>query len=187
VEGIQSFEDKITHKTISFDGGKIGVTTTNNGKNWDCMVKVLDVNGKTVASLRTYNEPKEVEVNPGIYKVSIQALGDMKGLETSTEIENVKVEASGIKPISHNFTTGTAFIDAKADGNSIDSVVTIDESLSGKNVAGGRTYSRGKEFLLNPGTYKVKVAPFGNYKDRKTQIVTVEVKKGEAITKTLNF
>ncbi|HAV53796.1 MAG TPA: hypothetical protein DCX41_02535, partial [Aequorivita sp.] len=37
VEGIQSFEDKITHKTISFDGGKIGVTTTNNGKNWDCM------------------------------------------------------------------------------------------------------------------------------------------------------
>lgn len=187
VEGIQSFEDKITHKTISFDGGKIGVTTTNNGKNWDCMVKVLDANGKTVASLRTYNEPKEVEVNPGVYKVSIQALGDMKGLETYTEIENVTVEASGIRPVSHNFTTGTAFIDAKADGNSIDSVVTIDESPSGKNVAGGRTYSRGKEFLLNPGTYKVKVASLGNYKDRKTQIVTVEVKKGEAITKTLNF
>lgn len=187
VEGIQSFEDKITHKTISFDGGKIGVTTTNNGKNWDCMVKVLDANGKTVASLRTYNEPKEVEVNPGVYKVSIQALGDMKGLQTYTEIENVTVEASGIRPVSHNFTTGTAFIDAKADGNSIDSVVTIDESPSGKNVAGGRTYSRGKEFLLNPGTYKVKVAPLGNYKDRKTQIVTVEVKKGEAITKTLNF
>ncbi|QQX76438.1 MULTISPECIES: vWA domain-containing protein [Aequorivita] len=187
VEGIQSFEDKIIHKTISFDGGKIGVTTTNNGKNWDCMVKVLDANGKTVASLRTYNEPKEVEVNPGVYKVSIQALGDMKGLETYTEIENVKVEASGIRPVSHNFTTGTAFIDAKADGNSIDSVVTIDESPSGKNVAGGRTYSRGKQFLLNPGTYKVKVAPLGNYKDRKTQTITIEVKKGESITKTLNF
>jgi len=187
VEGIQSFEDKIIHKTISFDGGKIGVTTTNNGKNWDCMVKVLDANGRTVASLRTYNEPKEVEVNPGVYKVFIQALGDMKGLETYTEIENVKVEASGIRPVSHNFTTGTAFIDAKADGNSIDSVVIIDDSPSGKNVAGGRTYSRGKEFLLNPGTYKVKVAPLGNYKDSKAQTITIEVKKGEAITKTLNF
>lgn len=187
VEGIQSFEDKIVHKTISFDGGKIGVTTTNNGKHWDCMVKVLDENGKTAANLRTYNEPKEVEVNPGIYKVTIQALGEMKGLETYTEIENVKVDASGIKSISYNYSTGTAFIDAKADGNSIDSVVTIDEVNSGKNVAGGRTYDRGKDFLLNPGNYKVKVAPLGNYKDRKAQTITIEVKEGEALTKTLNF
>ncbi|MDP2692091.1 MAG: VWA domain-containing protein [bacterium] len=187
VEGIQSFEDKIVHKTISFDGGKIGVTTTNNGKHWDCMVKVLDENGKTAANLRTYDAPKEVEVNPSIYKVTIQALGEMKGLETYTEIENVKVDASGTKSISHNFTTGTAFIDAKADGSSIDSVVTIDEASSGKNVAGGRTYNRGKEFLLNPGNYKVKVAPLGNYKDRKTQTITVEIKEGEALTKTLNF
>ncbi|MCB0464404.1 MAG: VWA domain-containing protein [Aequorivita sp.] len=187
VEGIQSFEDKIVHQTISFDGGKIGITTTNNGKNWDCMVKILDQDGKTAASLRTYQEPKEVEVNPGIYKVTIQALVDMKGMDTYTEIENVKVDASGIKLISYNFTTGTAFIDAKGDGNSIDSVVTIDEMKSGKNVAGGRTYNRGKEFLLNPGTYKVKVAPLGNYKDRKPQTITIEVKKGETLTKTIHF
>ena len=187
VEGIQSFEDKIVHQTISFDGGKIGVSTTNNGKNWDCLVNVIDSKGKTAASLRTYREPKEVEVNPGNYKITIQALGDMKGMETYTEIENVKVEASGVKPISYNFTTGTAFIDAKAEGNSIDSMVTIGEMGTGKNVAGGRTYDRGKEFLLNPGTYKVKVTPLGNYKDRKAQTITIEVKKGEAITKTLNF
>jgi len=187
VEGIQSYEDKIIHKTISFDGGRIGITTTNNGKHWDCMVKVLDENGKTAANLRTYNEPKEVEVNPGIYKVTIQALGEMKGLETYNEIENVKVDASGTKSISHNFSTGTAFIDAKIAGNSIDSVVTIDEASSGKNVAGGRTYNRGKEFLLNPGKYNLKVAPLGNYKDRKAQTITIEIKEGEALTKTLNF
>lgn len=187
VEGIQSFEDKIVHKTISFDGGKISVTTTNNGKHWDCMVKVLDENGKVSANLRTYNEPKEMEVNPGVYKVSIQALGEMKGLETYTEFENVKVDASGITSISHNYSTGTAFIDAKADGNSIDSVVTIDEASSGKNVAGGRTYDRGKEFLLNPGNYSVKVTPLGNYKDRKAQNIEIELKEGEALTKTLYF
>lgn len=187
VEGIQSFEDKIVHKTISLDGGKISFTTTNNNENWDSMVKVIDENGKTAASLRTYNEPKEVELNPGVYKVSIQALGEMKGMETYTEIENVKVEASGVKPISHNFSTANAFIDAKVDGHSIDSVVTINESTSGKNVAAGRTYNRGKEFLLNPGTYIIKVAPLGNYKDRKAQTITVEVKTGDTITKTLNF
>lgn len=187
VEGVQSFEDKIVHQTISFDGGKIGITTTSNGKNWDCMVKVIDANGKVAASLRSYNEPKEVEVNPGTYKVSIQALGDMKGMETYTEIEGVTVNAGSTTPISHGFSTGTAFIDAKGGGNSIDSVVTIDDASSGKNVAGGRTYNRGKEFLLNPGTYKVKVAPLGDFKDRKAQTFTIEIKKGEATNKTLNF
>ncbi len=187
VEGIESYEDKMVYKTISFDGGKIGITTTNNGSNWDCMVKVLDANGKTAASVRTYDSPKEVEVNPGIYKVTIQALGDMKGLETYTEIENVTVDASGTKQIAHNFTSGKAFIDAKVDGKSIDSVVTIDEAASKKNVAGGRTYDRGKEFLLNPDTYTVKVAPLGAYKDRKAQTFNIEVKKGETLNKTLNF
>lgn len=186
-EGIQSFEDKVVHRTISFDGGKIGTTTTNNGKNWDCLVKILDKDGKTVASLRTYNEPKEVEINPGTYKVTIQALGDMKGMDTFAEINNVQVQASGLQPISYNFSTGKAFIDAKGDGNSIDSVVTIDDASSGKNVAGGRTYNRGRDFLLNPGTYKVKVAPLGDYKDRKPQSFTIEVKIGESISKTVNF
>jgi len=187
VEGIQSFEDKIVHQTISFDGGKIGITTTNNTKNWDCLVKVVDANGKVAASLRTYDTPKEVEVNPGNYKVIIQALGEMKGMETYVEIDNVAVNASATQPITYNFSSGKAFIDAKADGNSIDSVVTIDDSTSGKNVAGGRTYNRGKEFLLNPGTYNVKVAPLGNYKDRKAQTTTIEVKNGETITKTITF
>jgi Ca-activated chloride channel family protein len=183
----KSYDDKKTERTISFDGGKIAITTTNNDAHWDCMVKIVETNEKLAASLRTYNDPKEVEVNPGTYKVTIQALGDMKGIATYTEIMNISVQAGETSQVAYNFDTGTAFIDAKGDGNSIDSVVTIDEISSGKNVAGGRTYSRGKEFLLNPGSYKVKVAPLGNFKDRKPQTITVEVKKGEAITKTLNF
>ncbi|MCB0456513.1 MAG: VWA domain-containing protein [Flavobacteriaceae bacterium] len=186
LEGIQSFEDKIVHQDVSFDGGKLHVTTTNNGENWDCMVKLIDQNGKVAASVRTYQAPKEVEVNPGIYKITIQALA-MNGLQTYTEIDNVVIKSAGKTPVSYNYETGTAFIDAKADGKSIDSVVTIDDSASGKNVAGGRTYDRGKEFLLNPGMYKVKVVPLGAYKDRKAQTITLEIKKGEAADKTLNF
>lgn len=187
VYDIESFEDRIVHKTIGFDGGKIKITTTNNGSNWDCTVKIVDPNGTTAASLRTYNEPKVVEVNPGVYTVSIQALGNMKGLETYTELKNVVVQGGATQPISHDFTTGTAIIHAKADGKYIDSVVTIDDATSGKNVAGGRTYDRTKEFLLNPGTYKVKMVPLGIFKDRKPQTFTMEIKKATTTTKTVNF
>jgi Ca-activated chloride channel family protein len=186
LKGQESFDDKKAERTISFDGGKLGVTTTNNEANWDCMVKLLDQNGKVVASVRTYQEPKEVEVHPGTYKISIQALA-MEGINTYTEIENVTIAAGEITPMAYNFETGTAFIDAKGEGKSIDSVVTVHEVTSGKNVAGSRTYDRGANFLLNPGTYKVKVAPLGNFKDRKAQTFSIEVKKGEALSKTVNF
>ncbi len=39
VANVQSFEDKIVHQDISFDGGKVAITTTNNDEHWDCAVK----------------------------------------------------------------------------------------------------------------------------------------------------
>ena len=186
VNNVESFEDRIVHKDVSFDGGIFGITTTNNGENWDCVVKIKDQNGKVAASVRTYDTPKEAELNPGTYTLTIQALA-MEGMETYTEIENLTIEASKTTPVSFNFTTGKAFIDATADGKSIDSVVTITEINSGKNVAGSRTYDRGANFLLNPGNYKVKVSPLGSYKDRKPQTITLEVIKGETTSKKLTF
>ena len=188
VTDIESFDDKIVHKTISFDGGKIAITTTNNSENWDCIVKVIDeTNGKRAAYVRTYLTPKEVEVNPGTYTLEIQALTNMKGLETNTEIANVQVEAGKTIAKSYNFTTGKVFVDAQVNGTSVDSMVTIDEIKSGTNVAGGRTYDRGKEFLLNPGQYEIKIQLLGVHKDRAAQVITVEVKKDDSITKTLQF
>ena len=187
IKGVQSFDDKVIHQNISFDAGKIGIITTNNGTNWDCVVKVVDTDGKEVAALRTYQDSKEVELDPGVYKIRIQALGEMKGLSTNSEIENIEVKAGETTPVSYAFETGTAFIESKADGNFIDSVVTITESSSNKNIASGRTYDRGKEFLLNPGNYNVKVAPLGNYKDRKAQTFRIEIKKGENTAKSVNF
>ena len=187
VSNIESFDDKIIHKTISFDGGKLGITTTNNGNDWDCIVKIIDQNGKVVAATRTYNAPKEIEVNPGIYKVTVQALATMEGLSTFTEFENVKIESGEITPISYDFKTGSFQIYTKVGGENIDAVVSIKEVNSGKSVAASRTYTRGTKFLLNPGTYQVKTVPLGAHKDKKSQIFTIDVKQGELTTKEINF
>lgn len=182
----ESFDDKKTERTISFDGGKIEATTTNNGEGWDTMLKVIDKNGKVAATTRTYGRPKALEVNPGTYKVTFQALV-MKGTETYHEIENVTVEAGKTIPISHDFKTGTVTIYATVGGDQIDTIVNFTEISSGKRVDSSRTYDRGAEFLLNPGTYTVKVQPLGVHKDKKAQTITIEVKKDETIQKTLKF
>lgn len=187
VANVQSFEDKIVHRTISMDGGKLRMTTTNNGKHWDCIVKLIDSNGKAVASVRTYQAPKEVEVNPGTYKVTIQALTSMKGIETYTEFENIKISAAETTPISYNFETGNFNILTKLGDMDIDCVVKLKEIKTGKQVAASRTYTRGAKFLLNPASYEVRVAPIGIHKDKKTQIFTIEVKQGELTTKEVSF
>jgi len=187
VSKIESFDDKIIHKTISFDGGKLRISTTNNGKDWDCIVKLFDQNGNAASYTRTYNAPKEVEVNPGIYKVTIQALAPMEGLNTYTEIENVEIESGGMTPISYNFTTGEFQLYTKVGDENIDTIVTIKEANSNKSVAGSRTYTQGANFVLNPGLYEVKAVPLGTYKDREAQTFTVEVVEGKTTTKTLKF
>jgi len=187
VSNIESFEDKIVHQTISFDGGKLGITTTNNGENWDCIVKIYDQNGKVAAVQRTYNHQNEVEVNPGAYKVTIQALGTMEGLDTYTAFENVKIQAGDVTPISYDFKTGDFQIYTKVGDENIDTVVSIKEANSGTSVAGSRTYLKGAKFLLNPGTYQVKVQPLGVHKGKSSQTITIVVKQGELITKEIKF
>ena len=41
ISNVQSFEDKIAHQTISFDGGELQVSTLNNGKGWDSVIKII--------------------------------------------------------------------------------------------------------------------------------------------------
>ncbi len=187
VSGIQSFDNKIGHQTISFDGGLLRIATTNNGENWDCVVKLYDTNDKVAASVRTYTEPKEVEVNPGTYKVSIQALGSMKGISTYTELENISITAGGTTPVSHNFKSGNFEIITRVNGENVDAIVSIKEINTGKKLGGSRTYDRGTKFLLNPGVYEVKAVPLGVHKDKASQTFRITVKAGELISKEVNF
>lgn len=186
VKNVENVEEEMTVKEISFDGGKLKVTGYNNEEGWDCMVKVMDTDGKVVASTRTYGVTKEMEVNPGVYTLSFQALV-IKGLETFTETKQYTVEAGTVTEVDHTFKTGVLQVYPKLGGEIIDCVVKVSEVKTGTNVAGSRSYTKGNEFKINPGTYELKVTPLGANKDRATQTITVEVKQGETVTKTLNF
>ncbi|MEZ4795873.1 MAG: VWA domain-containing protein [Flavobacteriaceae bacterium] len=187
---VEMKEGDIKHETISFDGGTLEVTANNNGEGWDAVVKMYDSNGKVASNTRTYGRSKTMEVPAGTYKVSFQGLV-MKGNETYTEIENVEVKSNTTTPLIHNFETGKAMIGVKtASGELIDATVNFHEVDSNKNVAASRTYtsssSNPREFLLSTGTYKVKILTLGAHKG-KTETFTIEIKKGETVTKIITY
>lgn len=186
VEGVIVGEDQTVHRTIPFDAGKVGLTTTNNGSNWDCIVKVIDSSGKVVASTRSYQAPKQIEVDPGIYHVSIQALA-IEGLETLAQYDSIVVRPNETTELSHNFDTGILEIDAQFGGKSIDSVVTIVESNSGKSVAGGRTYDRGHTFTLSVGKYRVKISPLGEHRNKEGKSIELEITMGDTLKQIIHF
>ncbi len=184
---VESIEGQMGHRTVSFDAGKLGITTTNNGENWDCVVKLIGADGKVAAQTRTYKAPKEVEVNPGTYKVTIQALGTLEGLETFADKGMFEIQSGEITPVAHEFISGNFEIYPKVGADIIDTVVNITEINSGTNVAGSRTYTKGAKFLLNPGQYEVNVKPLGVHKGKSAQTFTMEVKQAEVTVKELNF
>ncbi len=186
VPNIQSFEDKIVHQMISFDAGTLEFATTNNGKYWDSIVKVIDQKGKVAASFRTYQNKQKAEINPGVYKVTIQAL-TLEGIATYTELEDVQLIAGEITTAAYDFKSGNFNIITTVENENIDTIVTIKEKSTGKNVAGSRTYTKGAKFLLNPGLYEVKVVPLGVNKGKPQQVIQVEVRQNEITQRQLNF
>ena len=184
-------EGEVRHEDISFDGGKLQVTATNNGEGWDAVVKMYEPGSKKViANTRTYGRDQIMEVPAGIYKVTFQALV-MEGMETFYEVENVEVKGNTTTPLAHDFETGVAMIGVKtASGELIDATVNFVEVKSGKNVAGSRTYTSEKnnprKFLLNPGSYTVKIVTLGKHKGDKATI-TVTLEKGETVERILTF
>lgn len=188
---VEMKEGDIKHENISFDGGTLKVTITNNDEGWDTMVKMKDMNtGKVVAQTRTYGKPKTMEVPAGNYKITYQALV-MKGVETYFEVDNIKVKSNETTPIAHNFETGIAMIGVQtSSGELIDATINFTEINSKTWVAGSRSYTstnnNPRKFLLNPGTYSVKVVTLGAHKG-SSETFTIEVKKGETVTKILTF
>jgi Ca-activated chloride channel family protein len=186
ITNVETFLDKIVHRTVSFDAGKLGVETTNNGEYWDCLVELIGEDGKVVAVTRTYQAPREVEVDPGTYKVTIQALA-MEGMDTYTEFADVTIRSGDVTPLSYDYKTGKFQVYTRIGDQDIDAVVTVKDASTGTSVAGSRTYDRGAIFLLNPGVYQVKAAPVGNYKDKRAQTFNIEVKQGEITIKEIKF
>ncbi|MBK7805173.1 MAG: VWA domain-containing protein [Saprospiraceae bacterium] len=184
-------EGEIKHRDVSFDGGILEVSTTNNGKPWDAAVKMYDTNtGKVVSNARTYGRSKQMEVPAGNYKVTYSAL-NIEGIGIFVEIRDVVVKANETNSISHDFKSGIAMIGVKnLNGELIDATVNFMEKSTGKNVASGRTYisdsSNPKKFILSPGTYEVKIATVGKYKGKKDSF-TVTIEADKTIEKIITF
>jgi Ca-activated chloride channel family protein len=146
--------------------------------------------GKVVGGSRTYGRPQLIEVNPGVYDVQIAGLF-MSGLETTHTFNDVSVTSGNTTEISHSFKTGKAMIGAKSGTTLVDATVNIKEKVTGKSVAGGRTYtsasSNPKEYLLNPGIYEVVIKAITKEVAGKSETFVIEVKQGETIEKVVNF
>ena len=187
---VEMKEGDVKHRDVSFDGGILEVTTTNNGEPWDAVVKMYENNNKVAATTRTYGKSKQMEVPAGKYRITYSAL-NLKGLDIHVEVEDVEVKANATNAIFHDFKSGIAMIGVKtASGELIDATVNVHEKNSGKNVAGNRTYtsesSNPKQFLLNPGTYEVRVITLGAHKGNNSTF-TITVKEGETVEKITTF
>jgi Ca-activated chloride channel family protein len=190
LSNVESFDENIVHKTVSFDGGKIVVNTLNNEQGWDAAVKIYSkASGQTVASGRTYGKPDEYELNPGIYDISVQALV-LEGLDKTARIENITVEPNEISKVEHVFKSGIAMIGAKSGSTLVDCVLKIVEKNSKQQVAGRRTYtsesSNPRKFILNPGTYEVSLTALGEHAG-KAETITIQVIQGETVEKIVSF
>jgi len=188
---VEMKEGDVKHQDVSFDGGILEVTTTNNGEPWDAIVKMYDkVTGKVVANVRTYGKTQQMEVPADHYRITYQALA-LEGIEITAEIEDVEVKANATTPLTHDFASGVAMIGVKtASGELIDATVNFYEKTTRKNVAAARTYtsesSNPKKFLLNPGEYEVKIVTLGAHKGH-TETFTITVKQGETVEKIITY
>ena len=188
---VEMKEGETKHRDISFDSGKINVTTLNNDEGWDATVRVVQAGtSKRVATSRTYGKSIDLEVNPGVYDVNILLL-QVKGLSVEKTIENVEVKPNETTEISHKFESGIALIGVQtASGELIDATVNFNDIETGKNVAGSRTYTSAqnnpRKFLLNPGTYQVKIVTLGAHKGN-SDTFNLTVEAAATIEKVLTY
>ena len=188
---IEIEEGKPKHLDVSFDGGTLEVTTTNNGEPWDAVVRMYNkATGKLVANTRTYGKVKQIEVPAGHYKVNYEAI-KLKGATRKAEVADVEIKANEVQPIAHDFKSGIAMIGVQtASGELIDATVNFYDKATSKHVTGSRTYTSEKtnprQFRLSVGTYEVKIATVGAQKGNK-KVLTVTIKEGETVEKIITF
>lgn len=190
IEGVESRKDKIIHKTVSFDAGRIMASVMNNDQAWDAVINVYPKgSNKSVARGRTYGKTEIYEVNPGRYDIEIKAMV-LKGEAITYRLEDIEVTANAEKQIAHNFQSGKLMIGANSDTGLVDAVVSIVDTSSKRNVANSRTYTsennNPREFLLSPGTYLITIKALGEHKG-KTETLELTLKAGDDIERLVKF
>ena len=81
-------------------------------------------------------------------------------------------------------------IGVKSGNELVDATVNFTEANTKTWITGKRTYTseanNPKKFLLNPGTYTVKIQTLGKHKG-KSETFTITVKAGETIQKIITY
>ncbi len=190
ISGVSADPENIVYKEISFDGGTMIWTTTNNGEPWDTSIKIVDSDTKKpVTAGRTYGDAKEFEVNPGFYDVELLAL--VISGEKSVRKEKIEVKAGEKLELLHDYKTGIAKIGAVHGSELVDATVYIKTAATKENVAGMRTYtassSNPREFILTPGEYEFTVTAVPKEYAGKKEVFVMKIMAGETFEKTINF
>jgi len=166
LRGIEVRDDAVSKHVVSFDAGTVRFNVLNNGEGWDSIVKLRD-GDEIVAQARTYGRPTDMQVPPGEYAATVQALA-VQGLTTVFEVDGIAVTAADITEVNHPFETGIAMVGVSMGDELVDATVNFHDKASGKGIAGARTYtsasSNPRKFVLTPGTYNVKYVTLGAHK-----------------------
>ncbi|GJM16227.1 MAG: hypothetical protein DHS20C13_15540 [Thermodesulfobacteriota bacterium] len=193
-DNIEVKAGEIVEDTAQFSGGTLKVGALQGEKLLDAVVYIKNSEtGEQVAQGRTYKSsntnPKTFELSPGIYDVSVKALGitnnpmqEFKGIEI-TPAESLVKEAQ--------FESGTLKIGAKDGERLVDANISIKNTNTGENVTAGRTYPKSKSnpkvFELTPGTYDVVVTALKMNTKSSKEFESIELKAGDTIEEIVQF
>ncbi|PZX55841.1 vWA domain-containing protein [Algoriphagus chordae] len=190
ISGVSADPSEIVYQEISFDGGKMAWTITNNGKPWDTLIRIFEAGTKKqVAAGRSYGEEEEFELNPGLYDVELLAF--VISGEKSIRKEKIEIKAGEKLELTHDYKTGIAKIGASHSSDLLDATVVIKIASTKENVSGMRTYtsesSNPREFILTPGEYEVTVTAVPKEHAGKKEVFIMKILAGDTFEKTIKF
>lgn len=171
---------------------RLSVKAVVDGKLADAVVTVRQAGTSVdVTSGRTYaaadTNPRALPLPAGTYDVTVSAV-DLAG-NPSQRLDGVQVNAGETVEKVVDFSSGTLRVGAKRGGELVDATVIVRNLATGREVS-LRTYASAqtnpRTFELLPGRYSVRVIavrPAG----LSPQEISVEIKAGETIERTINF
>ena len=131
------------------------VSASKNNDMIDAMIRVYDASsGEQLSAYRTYRETVDFHLAPGRYHFKITALENTDLLPI--EERNISVKENEELERQYRFDSGTLNAFITVNGEGWDAIVHIYPQDQAKKAASGRTYSRDKDFELNPGVYRIE-------------------------------
>lgn len=182
---------EITH---NFKSGTANIEINGSYGLVDARINIADAStGAVVASGRSYStpgsNPRSFTLTPGTYNLVLEAV-EIEGLGKKQIIENLVVEENSVTNKEYLFENGIAMIGAVNSGELIDAMVRIVESTTNTPITASRTYtsesSNPRKFVLNPGTYEVRVSGLGDYTGQE-ETFSIVVEAGETIEKIITL